>query len=181
MADNKKNTIQRKKVNLLLAAVAVLFLCLSIVLSFFLKGDDSQEKADLIKEKESQTIEAGDSLVISVNEVSTTARFYPIEVDGTQMEVIAVKDSEGNIRTAFNTCQICYSSGKGYYVQDGDVLVCQNCGSQFTVNQVEIESGGCNPWPIFSEDKTVTEDSVSISYDFLKEATQVFANWKASY
>lgn len=29
------------------------------------------------------------------------------------------------IRTAFNTCQVCYSSGKGYYVQSGNVLVCQ--------------------------------------------------------
>lgn len=35
------------------------------------------------------------------------------------------------IRTAFNTCQVCYSSGRGYYVQEGNVLVCQNCGNRF--------------------------------------------------
>ena len=58
------------------------------------------------------------------------------------------------------------------------VLVCQNCGNRFTVDQVEIESGGCNPWPIFPEDKTVTDDAVSISYEYLREATQIFANWK---
>lgn len=127
---------------------------------------------------ESQVISNGESLVIPVSEISDTARFYPVKVDGTQMEVIAVKDSEGNIRTAFNTCQICYSSGRGYYVQDGKVLVCQNCGNRFTVDQIEIESGGCNPWPIFSKDKTVTDASISISYDYLHAATQIFANWK---
>lgn len=128
-----------------------------------------------------QVIEAGDSLIIPTDEISDTARFYPVEVDGTRMEILAVKDSDGNIRTAFNTCQICYSSGRGYYVQDGNTLVCQNCGNRFTVDQVEIESGGCNPWPIFADDKTVTEDSIEISYDFLNESKEIFANWKTSY
>lgn len=130
---------------------------------------------------DSQIIEEGSSLIIPTNEISDTAQFYSVEVDGTQMEIIAVKDSDGNIRTAFNTCQICYSSGRGYYVQDGNYLVCQNCGNRFTVDQVEIESGGCNPWPIFEEDKTVTEDSVEISYDFLKESKEIFSNWKTSF
>lgn len=128
-----------------------------------------------------QVIEEGGSLVIPVSEVSETAKFYPVEVDGTEMEILAVRDSEGNIRTAFNTCQICYGSGRGYYVQQGDVLVCQNCGNRFTVEQVEIESGGCNPWPIFAENKTETEDSITISYDFLSESREIFDNWKVSY
>ena len=111
---------------------------------------------------EVQTIHAGESLVIPVDELSGTARFYPVEVNGTEMEILAVKDSKGNIRTAFNTCQICYSSGRGYYVQEGNGLVCQNCGNRFTVDQVEVETGGCNPWPIFPENKTVTAEAVSI-------------------
>ena len=125
-----------------------------------------------------QTIEEGESLVLPVSELSETVQFYPIEVDGTEMEVLAVKDSEGYIRTAFNTCQVCYDSGKGYYVQDGNELICQNCGNRFTVDQVEVQSGGCNPWPIFPDDKTVTEEEVSISYDFLKESASIFENWK---
>lgn len=106
---------------------------------------------------------------------------YPVEVDGTQMEVLAVTDSEGNIRTAFNTCQICYSSGRGYYVQKGNELVCQNCGNRFTVDQIEIQSGGCNPWPIFEENKTVSEDHIDISYSFLKESKEIFSNWRTEY
>lgn len=119
--------------------------------------------------------------MIHTADITTDASFFPVEVNGTRMEVIAVKDSEGNIRTAFNTCQVCYDSGRGYYVQSGDYLVCQNCGNRFSMDQVEIESGGCNPWPIFAENKTVTADEISISYDFLTEAQGIFANWKGKY
>jgi len=35
------------------------------------------------------------------------------------MEVLAVKAPDGTIRTAMNTCKICYDSGAGYYVQEG--------------------------------------------------------------
>lgn len=126
-------------------------------------------------------ISAGESLVIPAADITADASFFSVVVDGTQMEIIAVRDSEGNIRTAFNTCQICYDSGRGYYVQSGDYLVCQNCGNRFSMDQVGIESGGCNPWPIFSENKTVTADGIYISYDFLMEANGIFANWKGSY
>lgn len=50
-----------------------------------------------------EKISSGESLKIPVKEISEKASFYSVEVDGTQMEVIAVKDSDGNIRTAFNT------------------------------------------------------------------------------
>lgn len=127
-----------------------------------------------------QTIEPGKKLVIAKDDISNTARFYPIKVDGVSMEVLAVKDTQGNIRTAFNTCQVCYTSGKGYYVQQGDKLVCQNCGNQYAVDQVEIQSGGCNPWPIFSKNKKETKKDIEISYDFLKESEQIFSNWKVN-
>lgn len=123
----------------------------------------------------------GEDLVIPVSEVSSTAKFYPVDLDGIDMEVIAVKDADGNIRTAFNTCQICYSSGRGYYEQSGDKLICQNCGNQFGVNQVEVESGGCNPWPIFAENKVVTDDTITVPFEFLKESKEIFSNWKTSY
>ena len=41
----------------------------------------------------------------------------------TYIEVLAVKSSDGTIRTAFNTCQVCYASGRGYYIQQGDGLI----------------------------------------------------------
>lgn len=46
------------------------------------------------------------------------------------------------------------------------------------MSQIGVEAGGCNPWPITEAGKTVTEYSVTISYDFLQEAKEIFANWK---
>lgn len=129
----------------------------------------------------SPEIEENGNLVIPISEISSTVQFYPVTIDGTKMEVLAVEAPDGSIRTAFNTCQICYGSGKGYYEQSGDALVCQNCGNQFKMSQVEIESGGCNPWLIFEKDKTVTDESITISYDFLKESIEIFENWKTEY
>ncbi len=136
------------------------------------------------KEDSSNTtakIEKGENLTISADNLSEKASFYPITVDDMEMEVLAVKDSNSEIRTAFNTCQICYSSGKGYYEQVGDTLVCQNCGNTFTMDQVGTVSGGCNPWPILEEDRTITDDQIEISYDFLKDAKSIFSNWKKSF
>lgn len=192
MANKKKNS---KDNNILLIITAVV-LCAAVAIVYVIKKNNSSgasgtiDTAETISEADAseksdnsdvQVISEGESLVIPISEISSTVSFYPIEVDGTQMEVLAVTDSEGNIRTAFNTCQVCYASGRGYYVQEGDELVCQNCGSRFTIDQVEIQSGGCNPWPIFSDDKTVTEDTVEISYDFLYENKMIFENWKTQY
>ena len=114
------------------------------------------------------SIKKGGYLAIPIADLSQTASFYKADIDGTEIELVALKDSKGNLRTAFNACQVCYSSGKGYYVQDGNYLVCQNCGNSFTIDQVGIASGGCNPWPILDSDRTVTDDEIQISYDVLK-------------
>lgn len=123
-------------------------------------------------------IKEGENLVIPISDLSEKATFYPVEVDGTEMEVIAGKDSQGKIRTAFNTCQVCYDSGNGYYRQLGEELVCQNCGNSFTMDVIGETAGGCNPVPILEENRTVTDSEIQISYEFLKESSDIFANWR---
>jgi hypothetical protein len=130
---------------------------------------------------EGNGISEGDDLIIPTSDISEKATFYPAEIDGIKLEVLAVKAPDGSIRTAFNTCQICYDSGRGYYKQDGNVLVCQNCGNRFKTDQVEVVSGGCNPVPIFPENKTVDDTNITISYGFLSAAKDIFANWKTEY
>lgn len=123
------------------------------------------------------TSSSGD-LKIPISEVTEKAKFYPYTVDGTKMEVVALKASDGTIRTALNTCQVCNNSGRGYYKQEGDVLVCQNCGNRFQADQVELIKGGCNPVPIMKENKTEDGTNITISQDFLKQNKDLFANWK---
>ncbi len=121
--------------------------------------------------------QSGD-LVIPTKDITEKASFFPVEVDGTKLEVLAIKAPDGTIRTAFNTCQVCYSSGRGYYKQQGDYLVCQNCGNRFKASDVEVSKGGCNPVPILEGDKTVDENNITIPASLLKQAVVIFANWK---
>lgn len=169
---NKKNAAkqapQKKNTALIFTAAAAVIAC-AAVLIFANRSPETGTAA---------AAEPDEPLTIAAADITTEASFYPIEVDGTRMEIIAVRDSQGEIRTAFNTCQICYASGKGYYEQTDDYLVCQNCSSYFSMDQVGIESGGCNPWPISADDRTVTDDTVSISYDFLSASKDIFAVWK---
>ena len=103
------------------------------------KAEKKTTKTTGNKENKEETakIEKGDSLVIKTDDLSEDAAFYPIEVDGTEMEVIAVKDSRGEPSVPHSIpARSAMSSGKGYYKQEGDKLVCQNCGNSFTMDQV---------------------------------------------
>jgi uncharacterized membrane protein len=58
-----------------------------------------------------------------------------------------LKSSDGIIRAAFDACDVCWPAGKGYY-QDGDYMVCRNCGRRFASVLVNEVKGGCNPAPL---------------------------------
>lgn len=174
---------QLKKENNKTLKIIIAFGVVIIALSglfFAMRGkNDTQESNSAQNDvAEAKLSEDGD-LIIPIAEVSEKANFYEYEADGTKLEVIAVKADDGTIRTAFNTCQVCYSSGRGYYKQEGDYLVCQNCGNSFKASDVEVSKGGCNPVPIFDENKTVDETNITISKDFLNEAKVIFENWKS--
>lgn len=127
---------------------------------------------------EGNTGTAAGDLKIPKSEITETAKFYPYKVGKTNMEVLAVKASDGSIRTAFNTCQVCYASGRGYYKQEGNELICQNCGNQFKLDQVEKIKGGCNPVPIMKENKTDDGENLVISKEFLEQNKELFGNWR---
>ena len=58
-----------------------------------------------------------------------------------------LKSSDGIIRAAFDACDVCWPAGKGYY-QEGDNMVCRNCGRRFASVLVNEVKGGCNPAPL---------------------------------
>ena len=126
---------------------------------------------------EAKTNDNGD-IIINTSDITETATFYSYDKLGVDLEVLAVKAPDGTIRTAFNTCQVCYSSGKGYYVQKGDKLVCQNCGNKFAMGDIQVTKGGCNPVPIMPEDKVVTDTTITIPKKTLSDAKVIFQNWK---
>ena len=171
-ANNSNNT--KKIVMVAVAAIALVAIAFSVKLPGKSEentsgGSTATAKAETVKDQD---------IVIQAKDITDQPSFYPAVINGVDLEVIAVKASDGTIRTAFNTCQVCYTSGRGYYKVEGDQLVCQNCGNRFGMDDVEVTKGGCNPVPITSEYKTVSDDTITISKDFLAQATEIFANWK---
>ncbi len=118
-------------------------------------------------------------IVIPKSQITDKVTFYPVKAGKTNMEVLAVKASDGTIRTAFNTCQVCNGSPRAYYKQEGDVIVCQNCGNRFSMDMIEQQRGGCNPIPIYRENKKEDAENITISKDFIENNKELFtANWK---
>lgn len=73
------------------------------------------------------------------------ARFYKFEDGGKEITFFAVKASDGSYKTAFDACDSCYRSKKGYE-QQGDKMNCKNCNQKFAINRLGPNAtGGCNP------------------------------------
>jgi len=168
----KQGTTQSKRSSKMkVAAVLALFgIMLITVIAFAVIGGTNEEVP-------SASLSGNGDLVIQTSGITEKAQFYPYNVGELDMEVIAVKASDGSIRTAFNTCQVCFDSGRGYYRLEENMLVCQNCGNRFSPDQVEIVTGGCNPVPILSENKIEDETTITIPKDYLTENQALFSNW----
>ncbi|MDP2853666.1 MAG: DUF2318 domain-containing protein [Smithellaceae bacterium] len=85
-------------------------------------------------------------LRIPVGDVSDgKAHFFKVKAnDGTMVTFFVLKSRDGVIRAAINACDECYEAGKGY-VQDGDFMICEQCGRRFASDKINVIAGGCNP------------------------------------
>lgn len=165
-----KESGKSKKVIAVAAGIAVVL----IISVFIAKGSINGRNSS------SETAPAGGDLKIPKSEITETAKFYPYNAKGTKLEILAVKADDGSIRTAFNTCQVCNGSPRAYYKQEGDVLVCQNCGNRFEMDMVEQQRGGCNPIPIMQDEKKDDGTSIVIPEELIVNNKDLFtSNWKS--
>lgn len=75
------------------------------------------------------------------------ARHFEHTVGGLTVRYFVLKSSDGVVRAAFDACDVCWPAGLGY-VQEGDVMVCRNCGRRFASVRINEVKGGCNPAPL---------------------------------
>nr|MBF0221493.1 DUF2318 domain-containing protein [Desulfobulbaceae bacterium] len=76
------------------------------------------------------------------------AHYFKVKADdGIMVYFFTLKSGDGVIRAAIDACDVCYKAGKGY-VQDGDYMICENCGQRFASNKINVVKGGCNPAPL---------------------------------
>ena len=125
-----------------------MFLVVAIIIKGFTFLGGDQVDLDLDKK---------DIITIPVSEISENAKWYKYN----DSRFFIIKADNGTIRTAFDACDVCYQQGKGYK-QEGDYMVCNNCGLRFAINGIGTENktlGGC--WPSYLP-HTIKDDNVII-------------------
>ena len=75
------------------------------------------------------------------------AKYYRYNGNSGPINFFLVKSSDGVIRSAFDTCDVCYKALKGYR-QEGNEMVCNNCDMRFRTDKINVVKGGCNPAPL---------------------------------
>ncbi|MEI6824579.1 MAG: DUF2318 domain-containing protein [Desulfuromonadales bacterium] len=99
------------------------------------------------------------------------AHFYKFEDGGKEITFFAAKAADGSIKTAFDACDSCYKSKKGYE-QQGDKMNCKNCNQKFAINRLGPNAtGGCNPGYLPHQQ---SGNSVTISVTDLKGGARYF-------
>ena len=87
------------------------------------------------------------TIPVSIFDDGKAHHFKVKSASGVMVTFFGLKSKDGVIRAAIDACDTCYRTGKGY-VQEGDYMVCQNCGQKFASNKINIVKGGCNPAPL---------------------------------
>lgn len=122
---------------------------------------------------ETPAVENGE-ISINADTLTSNPMYINYDSNGTNIQLIAVKGSDGTPRLSLNTCQVCNPSPRAYFKEQNGRLVCQNCGNVFTTDSVGETTGGCNPMYI---DYKNTDGKLTVSVADLDTYADQFASW----
>ena len=114
---------------------------------------------------------SGGVVSISLSDLSSQAKFYTFDDNGVQISYFAVLGSDGVARTAFDACDVCGGS-KGYR-QEGNNIVCNNCGQTFSIDGLGTENKGYGCWPSYLPHKE-SGGNILIDINDIKEGRNKF-------
>ena len=109
---------------------------------------DLFKKSPAESAKASGVAETSDAVKIPLKALdSGKALFLSLESEGRPLYYFALKSRDGAYRAALDACDVCYRTNRGYR-QEGDQMVCNNCGQKFACDKIGEVKGGCNPHPL---------------------------------
>ena len=132
---------RRTTLHIVLAGLALLIVAGAAVAYVATRGDGATAATT------TQAAPGGDVTIALADVADGKAHFYTYDAGGTQVKYFVLKSSDGKVRAAFDACDVCYAQKKGYQ-QEGDEMVCNNCGRRFPSAKINEVEGGCNPSPI---------------------------------
>lgn len=144
MAVNRRNGMIIGGVVAGILVVVVAAVSAGMLDGFFKKSPAETAKA-------AGVVETVDAVKIPLKALdSGKALFLTMESDGRRMYYFALKSRDGAYRAALDACDVCFRMNRGYR-QEGDLMVCNNCGQTFPSNRIGEIKGGCNPHPLARE------------------------------
>jgi high-affinity iron transporter len=119
---------------------AAALLCIAVILMFTTEFVYARTAA---APPAATRLEAVDGRVeIPVSELAdSNLHFFTADSKGTLLRFLVIRKGNGDFAVALDGCEICGWSG---YRQEGQNVICRNCGAAIYVPSIG-QSGGCNP------------------------------------
>ena len=149
--------------------VAIVCAVLIVGGGIYYAGYDRSETAPVAGSFTSENNTSQVSLPASLFE-DGKARHFQYAAGKFNIKYFVLKSSDGIVRAAFDACDVCWPAGKGYF-QEGDYMVCRNCGRKFASVLVNEVKGGCNPAPL---NRRVENGKVVIEVQDILDGRQYF-------
>ena len=123
------------------------------------------------------TNKAGEFVYNASDFADGRAKYYAYKTpEGLNIRYFLLKSSDGVIRAAFDSCDTCWAAGKGYR-QEGDFMVCNNCGLRFASVKINEVKGGCNPAPL---SRSASGDKIIVKVKDIVEQGSFYFNYNRS-
>ncbi len=111
--------------------------------------------------------------VILLSSLTTDVEYFTFDTDdGVTVEYFAVIGSDGDPHVAFDACDNCYPAGLGYR-QEGDDMICNNCGNSYAINSIGTENVGGGCWPGYLP-IAIVADEIRILHGDLESGSYYF-------
>ncbi len=124
---------------------AAAVLCVLVVVSLAAEFAYSRAMAAPVPAKMLTAV--NDQVRIPLSELTDSSlHFYTANTGVTTLRFLVIHQTNGNYAVALDACQICGWAG---YRQEGQNVVCRNCGATIYIPSIG-EKGGCNPIPVKS-------------------------------
>jgi FTR1 family protein len=124
---------------------AAAILCILVVVS--LAAEFVYARAANSPEPSKALVAQNGQVTIPLSDLTDSSlHFYTADVNNTVIRFLVIHQTNGDFAVALDACQIC---GKLGYRQEGQNVVCRNCGATIYIPSIG-DKGGCNPSPVKS-------------------------------
>jgi high-affinity iron transporter len=125
---------------------AAAILCVLVIVS--LAADFAYARAMNAPQPAKELAAQNGEVRISLSDLTDQSiHFYDADANGTEIRFMVIHQLNGNYSVALDACEICGWAG---YKQEGQNVVCRNCGATIYIPSIG-QKGGCNPIPVKSE------------------------------